>query len=84
MTELASNYGDINEDLMLLGLKWALTLKWNALTLQIQLGKLSKNVHAIKNIYPADFSSELCATPVDPAGPHCYRDRTKTCKSSAF
>jgi len=40
MTVLASNYGDKNEDLTLLGLKWALTLKWNALTLQIQLGKI--------------------------------------------
>ena len=54
-------------------------VKVECFTLQIQLGKLSENVHTIKNIYPADFSSELCATPVDPAGPHCYRDGTKTC-----
>jgi len=29
MTELASNCGDTHVDLTLLGLKWALTLKWN-------------------------------------------------------
>jgi len=29
MRVLASNCGDTHVDLMLLGLKWALTLKWN-------------------------------------------------------
>jgi hypothetical protein len=26
-----------------------------------------------------DHGAAKCVTPVDPAGPHCYRDRTKTC-----
>ena len=30
-----------------------------------------------KNRHPRTITE--CITPVDPAGPHCYRDRTKTC-----
>ena len=37
----------------------------------------TERTHEI-NIYPTD-SARSVTSPVDPAGPHCYRDGTKTC-----
>jgi hypothetical protein len=50
-------------------------VKVECFSLQIQQGKVRKRT---KNKHPA-WSARNHTTPVDPAGPHCYRDRTKTC-----
>jgi len=42
MRELASNCGDMYVDLTLLGLNWALTLKWNAFPSKSSKAKVRK------------------------------------------
>ena len=60
-----------------LGLKWALTLKWNVSPSKSNLAIAEKRTTQINILH--DHGVRKCVTPVDPAGPHCYRDRTKTC-----
>ena len=57
--------------LQALGLNWALALVVNFLQIQLAL-RLYNNKHLAHN-QPESI------TPVDPAGPHCYRNGTKTC-----
>ena len=52
-------------------------VKVECFSLQIQLGKLRKMYYIINILH--GHGVRKCVTPVDPAGPHCYRDRTKTC-----
>jgi hypothetical protein len=52
-------------------------VKVECFSLQIQLGKCGNVLN--KQTFLHDHGVRKCVTPVDPAGPHCYRDRTKTC-----
>ena len=79
MMGLASNCGDMYVDLielLMLGLNWALTLKWNVFPPNPVRQNCGKYV--LHNKHSCMVSTEP-RTPVDPAGPHCCRDRTKTC-----
>ena len=56
-----------------LGLNWALTLSG------LFPSKSSQNLRFVHSINECLVVVNVEQTPVDPAGPHCYRDGTKTC-----
>jgi hypothetical protein len=75
MRVLASNCGDTYVDLII-AIRSELGFDVNVVhSLQIQLGTRMRFTINILH----DHGVRKCVTPVDPAGPHCYRDRTKTC-----
>lgn len=86
MTELASNCGDTYVDLTNCSVR-------SELGFDVQSGMFLppnpiRHKNARNNFVPhkkrrSAVSKRGVTTPVDPAGPHCYRDRTKTCQSCA-
>jgi hypothetical protein len=59
MRVLASSCGDTYEDLTLLGLKWALTLKWNAFPSKSSKAKVRKRTKINKNIQHGSRSAQV-------------------------
>src|SRR5665647_3286659 len=77
MKELASNCGDTNVDLTNCSVRSELgfDVYVECFSLQIQLGTKMRKVQNVphKKQFVPQKSKRSVTTPVDPAGPHCYR-----------